>query len=507
MGAAQALTGAQVLRASPVPLMLVGPALQVLMANPALARLTGRDAAVAMTGGVDALVAPDQREAVREWLARARAPEGGPVERAVRVLRADGAVIDTRWAIAPAGDATDVLLVHVQETRAPPPEGGEDLARDAMTRVFWAMPDPAVLVLERDETIIGANEPWCAAIDYRVADVIGARLDSLDIGLDAAARASVHRMLAHGKAVRNVEIAYHRRGDTAMRRASVSVEVVHVSGHEVLLAICRDVTAERGMEEHRRRTQRLEALGRLASSVAHDFNNLLTVILASGQLVGNSFDASDARRGDVAEILKAARSAAGLTKQLLTFGRSATYEPRPVDLNNVVRNVHPILARLLGPDIRLRSVAAREPAWVLADPTALEQVLLNLTVNARDAMPEGGRLLIAVTAVTVTDAMVRGAAADMPPPGSYVRLAVRDSGIGMDEHTRSRLFEPFFTTKSVGRGTGLGLSTVYGIVNQCEGCITVESASGRGTTFRVYLPPLAASGAGGERPVRRGAAA
>ncbi|SPF34987.1 putative Histidine kinase [Candidatus Sulfopaludibacter sp. SbA4] len=258
----------------------------------------------------------------------------------------------------------------------------------------------------------------------------------------------------------------------------------------------RDVTerhlaeqALRERDEQLRQAQKMEAIGRLAGGVAHDFNNLLTVINGYSEFLLNALDASDRRHGYAQSIRDAGEHAADLTRQLLAFGRKQLLRPTVLNLNAIVGGTERILRRLIGEDIDL--VCALDPAagGVMADANQVHQVLMNLCANARDAMPEGGTLTIA-TANEVCSAPRAGVGAYVPP-GEYVTLAVSDTGHGMDEATQQRVFEPFFTTKEHGKGIGLGLATVYGIVRQSGGHIAIESAPGEGTTFRVYLPRVA----------------
>jgi len=243
----------------------------------------------------------------------------------------------------------------------------------------------------------------------------------------------------------------------------------------------------RETEAQLRQAQRMEAVGRLAGGMAHDFNNLLTVIRGYSELLLGRLGPADAMRKDTEEIKKAADRATGLTRQLLSFSRRQFVETKVVDLNTLVANMDGMLRRLIGEDLVELSTGL-DPSTCLmkADPGQIEQVIMNLVVNARDAMPRGGRLTVETTNVTIGEEVRLDAVG--VAPGSYVLLAVRDTGLGMDAEVRSHLFEPFFTTKEKGRGTGLGLSTVYGIVQQSGGSITVESAPGQGAIFRIYFP-------------------
>jgi PAS domain S-box-containing protein len=256
--------------------------------------------------------------------------------------------------------------------------------------------------------------------------------------------------------------------------------------------IATDITESVDIEtEHRElqaqvlQSQKMEAVGRLAGGIAHDFNNLLTVINSYASMAAAELKEDDRLRGDILEILEAGRRAAELTRQLLAFSRRQVMELQTLDLNKVVTEMERMLSRLIGEDIEFRSQLAGDLWTVRADPAQLQQVLMNLVVNARDAMPQGGELAVSTSNELLADD--GGGGPDAPRLGEYVVLTVSDTGYGMDEETRERIFEPFFTTKAKGVGTGLGLSTVYGIVNQSGGHVQVRSEPGD-TTFSVYLP-------------------
>ncbi|HYM83920.1 MAG TPA: GAF domain-containing protein, partial [Candidatus Dormibacteraeota bacterium] len=234
-------------------------------------------------------------------------------------------------------------------------------------------------------------------------------------------------------------------------------------------------------------SQKIEAIGQLAGGIAHDFNNLLTVIGGRSSLLLMRMRPDDPARKDVDLIQSTTQRAADLTRQLLAFSRKQVLEPKPINLKALVAGVTPILRRLIGEHIEIVIVSTDDAGRVMADPGQIEQVIVNLVVNARDAMPEGGTLTIETTTHTVPDAGRRGLDRDVPP-GEYVTLSIRDTGCGMDPATMARIFEPFFTTKEPGKGTGLGLSTVHGIVHQSGGHLALDSAVGRGTTFTIYLP-------------------
>jgi two-component system, cell cycle sensor histidine kinase and response regulator CckA len=251
----------------------------------------------------------------------------------------------------------------------------------------------------------------------------------------------------------------------------------------------RDVSGRKREQEtleQLRQSQKMEAVGQLAGGIAHDFNNLLTTILGYSDLLASRTGDDDLTRKELEEIRRAGERAASLTRQLLAFSRKQILEPRVLNLNRVVRNIEQMLRRLIGEDVELETRLPESVGAVRADPGQIEQVIMNLILNARDAMPTGGKLTIE-TADVELETSIAAFRFDLPA-GRYVLLAVSDTGTGMDARTLSHIFEPFFTTKEQGKGTGLGLATAYGIVRQSGGYITVDSEAGRGTTFRIYLP-------------------
>jgi len=295
-------------------------------------------------------------------------------------------------------------------------------------------------------------------------------------------------------------------GEFSLRRAEGSVRQIEVvasriaaeNGEPRLVLNSRDVTERKRAEEELRhhdemlrRAQRMEAVGRLAGGIAHDFNNVLSAITATCERLGDTIPPGAAAAADIQRILRNTARAAALVRQLLAFSRQQTLAPRPIDLRRLVGASADLLKPFIGAPIELSVDVAPDVRAVEADPGQIEQVLMNLAINARDAMPDGGRLVIRVQNVTVGE---RFAAEHPPqPPGEYVLLEVTDTGHGMDAATRDRAFEPFFTTKADRHGSGLGLSTVYGIVKQSGGHVWIDSAPGLGTTVRVYLPPTTAA--------------
>jgi two-component system cell cycle sensor histidine kinase/response regulator CckA len=282
------------------------------------------------------------------------------------------------------------------------------------------------------------------------------------------------------------------------RRVAVEVNTSVVFQDDVAIGvqgIARDVTERKQLEEQLRQSQKMEAIGQLAGGVAHDFNNLLTVIGGYSSILLGRLPLDSPYRASIEEIKKAGDRAESLTRQLLAFSRKQILQPKVLDLNTVVSDLDKMLRRLIGEDIELLTITDPNLGKVKADPGQIEQVLMNLAINARDAMPEGGKLTVETSNAVLSkdNARLHGI-----PPGSYIMLAVSDTGCGMDAATRKRIFEPFFTTKKAGKGTGLGLATLFGIVNQSGGNVWVYSELGHGTTFKIYLPRAEAFVASGE---------
>jgi two-component system cell cycle sensor histidine kinase/response regulator CckA len=346
-----------------------------------------------------------------------------------------------------------------------------------------------VMITERDGSITWVNPAFSRITGFSTKEATGRKPSILRSGKhDDLFYDEMWKTILAGH-VWDGELTNMRKDGQLYLEAQTITPVRDARGEiSHFVAVKRDVSQRRRFEEELRQSQKMEAVGRLAGGVAHDFNNILGVIMGYGEIVQRRMAAADPLRGKVAEILKAAASAADLTRQLLAFSRKQILQPRVLDLNLVVADMDKMLRRLIGEDIELKT-SLREPLGsVRADPGQIEQVLMNLVVNARDAMPGAGSLLIETAAVDLDSSSLT-----MHPgahPGPHVMLAVSDTGEGMDKETASRIFEPFFTTKALGKGTGLGLSTVYGIVEQSGGHVDVYSEKGLGTTFKVYLPRI-----------------
>ena len=301
---------------------------------------------------------------------------------------------------------------------------------------------------------------------------------------DQLARLDPQHMPSVQLAVRGV------RKDGEVIQVETFCSVTEYGSQSAVLATVHDISDRVKLEDQLRQAQKMEAVGRLAGGIAHDFNNLLTAIRGNAELMSHRVKEDPAMAAEVDEILHAADRAASLTRQLLAFSRKQVLQPIALDINEIVSGVSRMARRIIGTDVQLRLELSPSIAQVLADPAQIEQVLLNLIVNARDAMPSGGTITVQTANANLgahAPEIVQAGIA----PGAFVMLAVSDNGIGMDTATKARIFEPFFTTKETGRGTGLGLSTVYGIIRQTGGAITVDSERGKGANFRVYLPAIA----------------
>jgi PAS domain S-box-containing protein len=337
------------------------------------------------------------------------------------------------------------------------------------------------------DRFLEVNPALVAMLGYNSAEELLALNLARDVYADPKERGRLIQSYRHSERVENVETRWKKKDGTPIEVRLSGRAVLDEKGEaEGFEMIAEDITERRNLEQQLRQSQKMEAVGRLAGGVAHDFNNLLTVIKGYSELMLEQTIPGGPLRAEVEEVKNAADRAASLTRQLLAFSRQQLLAPKILDLNAAVRNMEQMLRRLLGEDIELSTVLGEKLGQVKADPGQIEQVIMNLSVNSRDAMSRGGKLTIETANAVLDESYMREHGG--VKPGRYVMLAVSDTGAGMDEETRSRVFEPFFTTKEMGKGTGLGLSTVYGIVKQSEGYIWVYSEAGLGTSFKVYLP-------------------
>jgi two-component system, cell cycle sensor histidine kinase and response regulator CckA len=363
----------------------------------------------------------------------------------------------------------------------------ELLAREERFRALVEHSADAIALLDRTGTITYATPSTERVLGYRAEQVLGRNAMDL-IHPEDVPLVSGHLLGLQDRpgAVVVLEARYrHQDGSWRYGECSVANRLSDPTVRALVLNY-REITERRRLEEQLRQAQKMEAVGRLAGGVAHDFNNVLTAIFGYADLLNEDLPEGHQARRDLDEIRKAAQRASTLTRQLLAFSRQQVLQPMVLSLNDLVEDIQSMLVRLVAEDIELRLRLDPSAGNVRADAGQIQQVLMNLVVNARDAMPAGGKLLVETANTELSE---QYAESHQPVvPGAYVMLAVTDSGVGMDAETRARIFEPFFTTKEKGRGTGLGLSTVYGIVKQSGGYVWVYSEPGRGTTFKIYLP-------------------
>ena len=358
--------------------------------------------------------------------------------------------------------------------------------------IFENAHDGIVIMIPEGEEVLEVNPRACEIYGYSREEFVGMSMEAVSTDVEAG-RALVLQTMEMNTSWSFETVQRRKDGSTIW--TEITAAVIDHKGRQAILSIIRDISERHAAEEALRdsqeqllQSQKMEAVGRLAGGIAHDFNNLLTAIKGFTELLLLDFDQHDPRHPFVIEIQGAANRAAALTRQLLAFSRKQVLQPRVLDLNAAVADIDKMLRRLLGEDVELETVHGAGVARVKADPSQIEQVLVNLAVNSRDAMPSGGRIRIRTSNAVLTADQIP--AHSEATPGSYVELAVTDTGSGMTPEVQARIFEPFFTTKGKGKGTGLGLSTVYGIVQQSGGLMQVESAVGEGTTFRVYLPAV-----------------
>jgi PAS domain S-box-containing protein len=355
--------------------------------------------------------------------------------------------------------------------------------RDKKFRLlFEEHPQPMWVLDPETGRLLAANAAATGLYGYSAEEFCEMSIDALDAAPDPMVEESAVAPPP------GVTVWRHRTRSGRAIDVEAAVHDIQFNGRPARLAVLLDITGRRQLEEQLRQAQKMEAVGMLAGGVAHDFNNLLTIITGYSQLILNNIRQDDPNRHSVEQIMKAGERAAALTKQLLAFSRRQVLQPRVLDLNKLVSSLATMLQRLIGEDIDLRLVLPAELGRVSADPSQIEQVLMNLVVNARDAMPKGGILTVETGNKRLDDSYA-GRHISVKS-GDYIMLAVSDTGAGMDQATQSRLFEPFFTTKGSGKGTGLGLSTVFGIVKQSGGSVEVYSEPGRGTSVKVYLPRI-----------------
>jgi two-component system cell cycle sensor histidine kinase/response regulator CckA len=388
------------------------------------------------------------------------------------------------------------IVVRLREstTRRDTMEGAPQRADELKFRTLVEDSLISTFILQNDR-LAYVNPTGATLLGYTVAELLA--IDNpFSIVVDEDRGFVIDQLAGLGQpGVRTLHLTIRvRRKDDSIVQVEAIFAASEYMGQAATLVTVLDIGDRLRLEDQLRQAQKLEAVSRLAGGIAHDFNNLLASIRGNAELIGHQLAADAAPQAEVGEILEATDRAAGLTRQLLAFSRKQVLQPTVLDLNGVVLSVSRMARRLMGSQIRVDEQLGVDLPQVQADPATLEQVLLNLVVNARDAMPGGGLVRITTDACELEPGS-RTLAENGLMPGPYVRMSVQDDGVGMDPATQARIFEPFFTTREPGRGTGLGLATVYGILRQTGGAITVTSAPQQGATFVVYLPAVTGASA------------
>ena len=379
------------------------------------------------------------------------------------------------WLYARSAEAADLERTQAEERlRA---------QKESFHHLFANNPLPMWVWDQETTRFLEVNEAAVAHYGYSRDEFLNMVLADVRHSEDAAGSKS--RMAEHPPAPVTQDESRHRRKDRRIIEVKTTSHVLEFTGHKAVLEMSEDITERKRLEQQFLQAQKLEAVGRLAGGVAHDFNNCLTVILGYCALVLERAGADHPLRESLEMIHDAGERAAAVTRQLLSFSRKQVFQPRILDLSRTVSAMLKMLQSLIGEDVEVVQRLAPDLWQIQADPAQIDQILMNLAVNARDAMPKGGKLVVETANVELDHMYAQG---HLPVrPGPHVMLAVTDTGTGMDKETQSKIFEPFFTTKEKGKGTGLGLATVYGIVKQSGGYIWVYSELGRGTTFKVYF--------------------
>jgi two-component system, cell cycle sensor histidine kinase and response regulator CckA len=412
------------------------------------------------------------------YLRHAQRPEGVFVEANASPLRDRNGVV--RGGVAAFRDITERRRTEAELQRS----------EERFSKAFRSSPMPITISTEAEGRYLDVNDAFLRLLGYERHYVIGRTSLDLRFWEEPADRVEMIRQLKSAGQVSGLHVKCRTSGGE-IRTVEVSADVIDIDGRRCVLSNMRDITETLQLEAQFRQAQKMEAVGQLAGGVAHDFNNMLGVIMGYSDLSLGLVEPGVPLSKHLAQIKKASERAALLTRQLLTFSRRQVVFPKILDLNEIVNNVTTMLLRMVSEDIAVSFRPTIPLGSISADPGQIEQVLMNLVVNARDAMPGGGSIIIETGHVVLDEYYVSGHPDSHV--GAYVVLAVSDTGCGMDEALKAKIFEPFFTTKGVGQGTGLGLSTVYGIVKQNEGNIFVYSELGKGTTFKIYFPRVAAA--------------
>jgi two-component system, cell cycle sensor histidine kinase and response regulator CckA len=482
---------------SAIGMALVAPDGRWLEVNPALCRIVGYTREELLAGTFQDITHPEDLEADMKFVRQMLAGELETYQMEKRYFHKDGRVVWVLLSVSLVRDAAGQPLHFIAQIQDLTERKQVDAAlRESEERhrmLFRRNPLPMWVVEAETLAALAVNDAAVEHYGYTREEFLAMSLRDLWPAEDASKLAGV--CAAPGSGRNRVGAHRHRKKDGTLIRVEVISDDAWSGGRPARLVLALDVTDKeraqenlRGAEAQLRQSQKMEAVGRLAGGIAHDFNNVLTVVKSFTEFLLEDLDETDPRRADVQEIAKAADRAAGMTRRLLAFSRRQVLQPRQLDLNGVIGGMERMLQRLIGDDVRITTSLDSGLLPVQADPGSIEQVILNLAVNARDAMPNGGTLSIE----THNARLDRPDANWAIQPGPYAMLSIRDTGHGMDAATQARIFEPFFTTKGQGEGTGLGLAMVYGIIKQSRGHVWVTSKPDQGTTFTLYLPQVVA---------------
>ena len=457
--------------------------------NAGAEKMFGYSRAEAAEMPVSIIAPPERRHEPLEILARIRKGAGVINQGTVR-MKQDGKPVHVSLTVSPirdrAGRLTGSAAIARDITERMEMEAALRRSEANFRSVIENSPYGALRTL-LDGRILLANPAVVRMLGYSSeSDLLSLNMTT-DIYRDPADRARIIEQSRNTEYVKDIEVEWkHRSGSSIMVRFSSHIVRNQAGEIDHFDLMVQDITKQRNLEDQLRQAQKMEAIGRLAGGVAHDFNNLLGVIIGYSELVLDQIEPASAVRSQVEQIRRAGERATALTRQLLAFSRQQVLDTKPLNLNAIISDMAQMLLRLIGEDVELQTKLESELHAIRGDQGQIEQVIMNLAVNARDAMPQGGKLMIETRNVTVEEDELQRRTPMMP--GDYILLTISDTGVGMDAETQAHIFEPFFTTKAQGKGTGLGLATVYGVVKQSGGYIWVYSEPGVGATFKVYLP-------------------
>lgn len=461
---------------------------RILEANPALCRMLGYAAEELMQKPWIDLVPPDDRPLADNTLRGMNNATPPHAETTYRLIRKDRTLLWIEATAVALGDGRDtghhvIIARNITEHR----KSEENLRRMAMA---VEQAEESIVITDPAGVIEYVNPAFTRITGYTPSEAIGRTPRILKSGKhDDDHYRRMWRALTHGETWTGR--FSNRRKDGSLYDAYQIISPLRNATDDIInyVSVSRDISRELELESQFLQAQKMESIGRLAGGIAHDFNNLLTVILGNSRMMLDDGDGALPYKQEVQEIIQAGERAARLTRQLLMFARKQIMQLRPVDLNEVVRDISVMLRRMIGETVEIRMELGTDTGCIEADPSQIEQVVVNLAVNARDAMPDGGVLTLATRNVRLDESFCRRHM--NAPVGDYVLLSVRDSGCGIPGDVRPHIFDPFFTTKGADKGTGLGLATVYGAVQQCKGLIEFDSIVGQGTEFRLYFPECA----------------